>query len=304
MNDIVVPAAARQFMAASARTFPSVAVSAPSGGPESTLAIRAIGDKAIVRAHTSALTLETSPARARQLGIDGKVKILWQLAGTARFENADGVVAVAAGEAMVLPLALPYRMELDAGYDALYLAFEPARRAEGAAIWAPLHGRVMGASAALQAAAASVAALMHAHPDPTGAMAVDAVLDLVLRASATGAGGAQAAFDQPAGRLRGAARLIELHLADGAYGPDALAHDLAMSRRSLFASFAQLGTTPAGFIRHIRLQRARAAVLHSRSTKTSLTEIALAHGFADSSTFSRAFKLAFGMAPGVLKNRS
>ena len=33
----------------------------------------------------------------------------------------------------------------------------------------------------------------------------------------------------------------EAHVAEGAHGPDALAHDLAMSRRFLFASFAQLG---------------------------------------------------------------
>lgn len=179
------------------------------------------------------------------------------------FEEGGGVLSIRAGEAIVLPLAAPYRMEMDAAYDGLFLIFDPLERPEWSDLWGRLHGRVIEASAALFAAGASVRALMrYERADRTDRMAVDATLDLVLRASM--AGESDVAPPRPEGRLRNAAHLVELHVDDSAYGPDALARDLAMSRRSLYAGFARIGLTPAGFLRKIRLQRARSAVLQSR----------------------------------------
>lgn len=56
-----------------------------------------------------------------------------------------------------------------------------------------------------------------------------------------------------------------------------------------------VGEPVHAFIRRLRLERAVFAMAHS--PKESLTTIALRHGFASSSDFSRAFKQAYGFSP-------
>ncbi|MNG01539.1 Transcriptional activator NphR [compost metagenome] len=74
-----------------------------------------------------------------------------------------------------------------------------------------------------------------------------------------------------------------------------------MSRRSLYEAFRHYGTTPADFIKQVRLEHARRDVLRNGGDALSLTEIALRNGFNDSASFSRAFRVAFGVAPSVLR---
>jgi len=56
-----------------------------------------------------------------------------------------------------------------------------------------------------------------------------------------------------------------------------------------------VGEPVHAFIKRLRLERAVFAMAHS--PKESLTAIALRHGFASSSDFSRAFKQAYGFSP-------
>ncbi len=56
-----------------------------------------------------------------------------------------------------------------------------------------------------------------------------------------------------------------------------------------------VGEPVHGFIRRLRLERAVFAMAHG--PKQSLTTIALRHGFASSSDFSKAFKQAYGFSP-------
>src|SRR5262249_14008918 len=72
-----------------------------------------------------------------------------------------------------------------------------------------------------------------------------------------------------------------------------------MSRRSLYMRLAALGTTPGGLIRRTRLDRARKDILQDR--KRSLLDIALANGFGDGASFSRAFRIAYGHPPSELR---
>jgi AraC family transcriptional regulator len=58
---------------------------------------------------------------------------------------------------------------------------------------------------------------------------------------------------------------------------------------------AIVGSTPADFVKRLRLEKALG--LMSRTRSTSLTTIALACGFASSSDFSRCFKQRFGVSP-------
>ena len=60
---------------------------------------------------------------------------------------------------------------------------------------------------------------------------------------------------------------------------------------------ALTGQTPADFAKQMRLDRALGMMGGAR--RSSLTEIALACGFASSSDFSRSFKQRFGVAPSA-----
>ena len=76
---------------------------------------------------------------------------------------------------------------------------------------------------------------------------------------------------------------------------DQLAKQARLSARQLNRLFQdKLGTTTMGYYRELRLERAQNLL---RNSGLSLTEIALATGFASSSHFSRAYTAQFGQAP-------
>jgi AraC family transcriptional regulator len=96
------------------------------------------------------------------------------------------------------------------------------------------------------------------------------------------------------------------HIVDHLQGPLRL-RDLA--RAAMLSEFhfhrvfqALIGSTPAEFVRRLRLETALG--LMSRSRSTSLTTIALECGFSSSSDFSRCFKQRFGVPPSSFDIRA
>src|ERR1700760_993787 len=57
-----------------------------------------------------------------------------------------------------------------------------------------------------------------------------------------------------------------------------------------------LGTTPLGWVRRMRLARARQALLHAGAEDT-VTDIALSNGFAQLGRFAAEYRHAFGELP-------
>ncbi|MDE2912759.1 MAG: GlxA family transcriptional regulator [Paracoccaceae bacterium] len=95
-----------------------------------------------------------------------------------------------------------------------------------------------------------------------------------------------------------AVALMESHLADP-LSLDQLAALAGVSGRQLSRLFRQhLGVTVMARYRHLRLEKARQLL---RQSALSMTEIALATGFAGSSHFSSAFHEAYGEPPGRLR---
>lgn len=88
---------------------------------------------------------------------------------------------------------------------------------------------------------------------------------------------------------------IEAHIGDEEYNADMLAHDVAMSRTSLYKKLhTMLGITPTDFIRNVRLKR---AVQLLSDTSLTISEIAVRVGFATPRNFSTQFKKMFGVLP-------
>lgn len=99
-------------------------------------------------------------------------------------------------------------------------------------------------------------------------------------------------------RVERAMTLAEQNLADPPSVPR-LAHEVGISRRQLERIFrAELGMSPWQYLLSRRLQQG-----HWLLTETSrtVTDIALACGFADASHFSRHVRRAFGTTPQVLR---
>jgi AraC-like DNA-binding protein len=85
-------------------------------------------------------------------------------------------------------------------------------------------------------------------------------------------------------------------------GRDRIARELGVSVRTLARAFAMHGTTFDRWLWNCRLEAAYEALLSSR-VSASITEVAVQHGFSDSSHFTRRFKTRFGVTPGSILNR-
>ena len=85
------------------------------------------------------------------------------------------------------------------------------------------------------------------------------------------------------------------HIADDLSVPQ-LARRAAMSRRNFARRFAeQVGTTPARYVKDLRLERARRQL---ESTTGSLDEIAAACGLGSAEVLRRLFARRLGVTPG------
>ncbi|MEV0406041.1 helix-turn-helix domain-containing protein [Actinoallomurus sp. NPDC050550] len=130
-----------------------------------------------------------------------------------------------------------------------------------------------------------------------GATAVD-LLTTALRAVAGEESGA------PSGRaaLLAAMRAhVRDHLADPRLSAEALARRHGVSLRYTAELFAADGTSPAAFIRAERLRAAHRALTDPRYAGLTVSAVAARYGFADRTTFTRAFVRAYSRTPAELR---
>jgi AraC-like DNA-binding protein len=99
-----------------------------------------------------------------------------------------------------------------------------------------------------------------------------------------------------------AVAMIRERMFEPLLGRARVAEELGVSVRTLARAFAVRGTTFDRSLWNCRLEAAHEALLSNRGS-TSITEVALRHGFSDSSHFTRRFKTRFGATPGSLLAR-
>ncbi|HTN14778.1 MAG TPA: helix-turn-helix domain-containing protein [Sphingomonadaceae bacterium] len=95
--------------------------------------------------------------------------------------------------------------------------------------------------------------------------------------------------------LRRATAFIEAELANPELRTTAIARELDLSVRSVQNLFANIGTTPMGFVLERRLNRAAERLMADPGA--SVTEIAFDHGFTDAGYFTRCFRQKHGASP-------
>ncbi|MFF0446530.1 helix-turn-helix domain-containing protein [Streptomyces sp. NPDC004609] len=90
---------------------------------------------------------------------------------------------------------------------------------------------------------------------------------------------------------------IHRHLDDPSLTPAAVATAHGVSVRHLHDLFAAQSTTPAGWIRHRRLERCRHDLADPGLAGRPIQTIGARWGFPDPAHFSRTFRTAYGMGP-------
>ncbi|SHN34822.1 AraC family transcriptional regulator [Cryptosporangium aurantiacum] len=121
----------------------------------------------------------------------------------------------------------------------------------------------------------------------------------LLRALLTTAGGDEFLSRQPLSRTLGVRVMLYLrdNVTDRSLTADALAAHFGISKRYLYAVLAQMGVSLGDWIRAERLDRAAQTLENPANALTSVAAVAHRSGFADHSTFSRAFRQRYGCTP-------
>jgi AraC-like DNA-binding protein len=242
--------------------------------------------------------------RREAQALDGRfIKVVWQLEDSACLHQQGRTVALRAGEWAVYDTSLPY--ELDEG-DAASLVVLLCE-AGGAADWPrlaqamagrtlPIDGLARIALGAVQSAVAEGPALSD---EGAGLLQFCArsFLSLALQRHEGDRGRSARRDDRLAAIFERACSLVQQHLHDPGLGPDRLADELHVSRRTLFNAFAVAGETPQAYLLRRRLERCRDQLASSAAARTSITQVAFDAGFVDLAHFSRAFRRRFGVTP-------
>ena len=256
--------------------FPNLEIELGDEQQNRALISRRIGPYSVTHLKMPAMAVELVGRRAVAAGLGNHLKLIWQLNGRMRYEDSNRKFDIAPGDLLVTSMAEDYRLEMIEGHEALVLIFDPAddpkwpELAKGA-LTAPIARR-----AGIMTAAGGVRALLSAPEDRTGEFAARTMIDLTLLSTR------QSNREDDTRRsplLARAALHVLRNSSDSTYGPERLARDMGMSRRSLYMRLAAFGATPGGLIQRTRLDRARENILQDRTR--SLLDIALANGFGD-----------------------
>jgi AraC-like DNA-binding protein len=137
--------------------------------------------------------------------------------------------------------------------------------------------------------------------------AEEGIIDNVVRLVAVGLGAsvrrARGRQALRAVKLDRALRYIDRHLSDPGLSPPRAASALGMSVRALHMLFEERGVSFGQAVKSRRLEQIRSLLLDP-ATERSVTDIALAWGFSDLSTFYRAFGALYGKTPGQMRRRA
>lgn len=260
--------------------------------------ITALPDVLLSRAVNAGARFERNHRTIARSGIDD-ILVLAYLSGSFRCEVEGSVHVVQADEIAFFDLTRPFSIQSER-VDNLSLHVTRRRLVELLPSMADVHGFVLRRGAMREMLLAQMRTCHALAPQITAAESPsfsDAMLQLV-------AGALQHAKRPSSGpaahaglaSLTDMTDFIEGQLARTDLGPDDLARAFGMSRATMYRLFEPLGGV-AAYILDRRLNRALQSITAPHPVHPRLKQLAHAVGFAHPTSFSRAFKKRFGMAP-------
>ena len=100
--------------------------------------------------------------------------------------------------------------------------------------------------------------------------------------------------------MAAASAYIEQHLGEPSLSSSRVARALGCSRSTLYRLFSNHETGVAGYIRDLRLDRAR-TLIENAPAHIPVADLALQCGIYDTANFSRQFRRRFGIPPSELR---
>lgn len=152
-----------------------------------------------------------------------------------------------------------------------------------------------------------VARHQHRLTDPQRQVVLEGLCRLIAMAAANvepahgDSAGRQAVKRARLNRLK---RVIHDRLSDPSLSAATLARALNISSRNIHLLFEASGETFAEYVRTERLMLCRMALTSPAEDSRSVTDIAFGSGFANLTTFYRAFRAAFGVTPLQMRARA
>jgi AraC-like DNA-binding protein len=255
----------------------------------------------------SALAFDRSAAIVSASGMDHLMVQLYTeggFAGTA----GDRPIKVTPRDVCVFDLTQTLRTRASAFHNLTLLVPRPYMEAAVEDV-AALHGLVLSGrdpltellAEHLGALAARVPRLQSTRAATAAARGTVALITTML-ATAAPQTRARAGAGPPSPQRR-AMQFIDRHLADHTLDPGAVAEELAMSRATLYRLFEPLGGVSA----YIRRRRLTCAALHLALPEyrhERLSQVAFRWGFGSEASFSRSFRLQFGLTPTDARDRA
>ncbi len=229
----------------------------------------------------------------------GYIKLMWQMSGQLELQQDRRSCVIEVGQATVCDSARPYNVRLsdNARFAVLIL---PHDACPG---WERISQRLCGTplkdTGTMRAALGALMALSDA-PGEAGEEDTDTAVRAIqwmLSTSLHRAASTPNMSNLPGIRLNKAQSHILEHVGDPSLTADDLAAALCMSRRSLYMLFKEYQLTPGKMIHDIRLERCYQALKDPLQRHRKITDIAFDSGFRDHATFSRQFKVQYGMTP-------
>jgi len=228
----------------------------------------------------------------------GYFKLFWQISGDCRIAQAGRSGTLEPGNWTFYDTSQPYDIEVgdDSRFAVMLMPQELCP--SWAAPAADRTGLAFRSSGASRVALASVMTALR-DPGSYDALAADTVVasvsTLMLTALKTAAEPEQRSALQS--RLDQAQHFIISRIDNPELTPDDVATALQISRRTLYACFAQSGQSPFAFIQQTRLDRCRLTLIDPAARPRTITRIAFDNGFSDMAHFSRIFKATYGASP-------
>lgn len=228
------------------------------------------------------------------------------LAGKANLSQAGHVAAMERGDVAILDSTRSYEIDVPSSFDALWVSV-PRYRIEGrlTSIEQIMSQRINGSAGIGNLASVMLRSALKEASRISAADAnriTNSLLDLLGLSLAC-----EFATEpsQSVGRkstLRRIQQYIDDHLDDEALSLDTIAAAHALSSRYVNKLFEREGVSTARWIRMRRLEQCRADLENPEKRNRSISEIAFNHGFGNISSFNRAFKARFNVAPTALRN--
>jgi AraC-like DNA-binding protein len=219
--------------------------------------------------------------------------------GATAVASQQGTVAVQPGDVVVSSTLVPYAVAFTGTvrhtFSVSYADLGLPRTVLHAALGTPLGGDHPVAPG-LGAFLTHLARTRNRPASPHGQALQEPIVALVRALVATSAGDefrARAPLAETVGRR--AEQYIRSHFTDPSLTPAKVAEVHGISVRYLYRVLGDLGFSPAGFIRELRLEACARVLASSGSTRVSA--VAHQHGFVDQAHFTRAFRQRFGCTP-------